>query len=177
MPTTGADRSGATRTRRPLASLWCVRSNEGAGNFTGRGTRLTLRPGAERGRTDFGEPGPEVGRRRGALVEHWQRHLLGRRVDLIVGEPDTEEDEGHVDRGLQGALRSTAALTGRQHLGAVEGQADRVAQCGVGGRAERDEAGADARALPLDVGDDALGRVLGDELLDALDDLGRILVG
>src|SRR3954452_15646007 len=108
MPTTGADRSGATRTRRPLASLWCVRSNEGAGNFTGRGTRLTLRPGAERGRTDFGEPGPEVGRGLGALVEHRQGHLLVRRVDLVVGETDAEEDQRDVDGRLQRGLRTAA---------------------------------------------------------------------
>src|SRR4051794_12257254 len=174
MPTTGAERSGPTSTRSPLSRRWWVRSNDGAGSFTG-----TLSPYGRAQRVPAGlrEAGPEVGRGLGALVEHREVHLLVRGVDLVVGQPDTEEHQRPPDRLLQRRLRATAALAGRQDVGPVEGRADRVGERAVRGGAEGDEAGPHARPLPLDGGGDAFGRVVRDELLDAPDDLGRILVG
>ena len=95
--------------------------------------------------------------------------LLVGRVDLVVRQTDAEEDERRLDRLLQAGLRAAAALARRQHRGAVERGADRVGQRGVRGRAQRHQAGADAAALPLERDVDAVRRVVGDELLDALE--------
>src|SRR5581483_3279348 len=83
MPTTGALRSGAISTRSPLPSVWWTRSNVGAGSV-----RAATSAGLQAGPAEGGEPVPQARGGLRAVVQHAQRDLLVRRVDLVVRQAD-----------------------------------------------------------------------------------------
>jgi hypothetical protein len=97
-------------------------------------------------------------------------------VNLIIRQPDTEKHRRRSDRRLQPRLGAAAALTGGQHLRTVERRADGFGERCVGGGVDRHDQRADALALPVDVGRDAVGGVLVDEAVDGLLHPHRILI-